>query len=152
MLSSIPIGGTKEWMTAFGAEDSHIGEALNKVRQSNAYRKLKSLGFTDESSDRQKKLGSITFVMGYAEPASPGKQYARKWKVTIQANGKIDEYSQSEQSRAPIASGKPRIVPGAPVQSIQKSMEAAMEKLAVTAERRTAAWKKAMDKHMKAGK
>jgi hypothetical protein len=133
----IPIGGTKEWLKAFGATETDVSQALRVVRQSPEYRAVKALGFTDESSDRQNKIGSITMVGYIKYPTSvPGKTRDERQKVTVQANGKIDETSINDHHRAPINGPKPRIVPGDAVQSISKSMCASLSRVAMTMERR----------------
>lgn len=128
--AKIPVGGSKEWLKAFGASAEHIEHALRQVRQSAAYRRVKATGMTDESTERHSKNGSIMFVGSIQEPAGLGKLRARRLKLTIQPNGKIDETATNDHHRAPMATGKPRIVPGDPVSSIQKTMEAGLEKMA----------------------
>jgi hypothetical protein len=133
----IPIGGTKEWLKAFGATETDVSQALRVVRQSSEYRACKALGWSDESSDRQNKLGSISLVGYIKYPTSvPGKTRDERQKVTVQANGKIDETSINDHHRAPMNGPKPRIVPGDAVQSIVKTMCASLDRVATTMERR----------------
>lgn len=138
----IPIGGTKEWLKAFGATAEHIEQALRQLRQSGVVKRLAALGLHDESSERHHKNGSMMFVGTIGEGLKGMKPRVRRLKFTIQANGKIDEGSPDDSSRGPINAPKPRIVPGDPVSSIVKSMEASMEKVVTTMEKRRAAEKK----------
>lgn len=128
--AKIPIGGSKEWLKAFGANAEHVEHALRNVRQSAAYRRVKSLGMTDESKESHNKNGSIMFVGLIQVSVGEGKLRNRRMKLTIQPNGKIDETQPNDIHRAPMATGKPRIIPGDPVGSIQKTVEAALDKMA----------------------
>lgn len=149
--AKIPVGGTKEWMKSFGATDTHIQQALRHVRASSAYKKVKDLGMQDMSTDRNGKMGSITFVGTIRYGNHDGtKLYQRRMKLTLQPNGKIDETAPNDYHRAPMASGKPRIVPGDPVSSISKTMEAALEKMAANLTNRRAKEHKAIASAMKA--
>lgn len=136
--SKIPVGGTKEWLKAFGATATDVDQALRVIRQSAAYRALKELGMVDESTDRHNTLGSIVFVGSVTLPAGAGKTRDQRLKVTVQANGKMDETRPNDWHRAPISSKKPHIVPGDAVQSIVKTMTSSLELLAKTVERRKA--------------
>lgn len=136
----IPIGGTKEWLKSFNASAEDVTHAMRIMKQSGAVKKLASLGLHDESSDRQAKIGSMTFVGTMAYPSEGSKDGRRVYRIkfTVQANGKIDETQPNDFHRAPVTSPKPRIVPGDPVDSIVKSMTASCEKLAGTMEARRA--------------
>ena len=138
----IPIGGTKEWLKTFGATDQHIEQALRHLKQSPLVKKLPSLGLFDESTERHMKLGSMMFIGTIGEGMKGSKPRVRRIKITVQANGKIDETAPNDHHRAPIVSPKPRIVPGDPVNSIVKTVEASLEKVIATMERRRAAEKK----------
>ena len=146
----IPTGGTKEWLKSFGATSTDVDQALRTVRQSAAYRAVKAAGMVDESTDRHNTLGSMTFV-GYIECIHNGRLVKKRMKVTVQANGKIDETSIDDYHRAPMTSLKPRIVPGDAVQSIVKTMSASLEKVASTVERRKAQAKAEIKKVLKKG-
>lgn len=132
----IPVGGTKEWLKAFGATSADINQALRVVRQSPEYRAVKATGLSDESTDRHNTLGSIMFVGKIKDVSWGGKPTERRVKFTVQANGKIDETAQNDHHRAPVNSPKPRIVPGDAVQSIAKTMQASLAKIATTMEAR----------------
>ena len=132
--AKIPVGGTKEWLKAFGATETDIQQALRVVRQGASYRAVKALDMKDESTARHDKLGSIMFIGAYKEattnPPSQGKFRSGRWKMTLQANGKIDETAANDWHRAPVATGKPHIVPGDAVGSIVKTMNNALDKMA----------------------
>lgn len=137
----IPVGGSKEWLKAFGATAEHIEQALRIMRASAVVKKLASLGLTDDSGPQNFRNGSMQFVGSMTVPISAdGKSNpkAKRVKFTVQPNGKIDETATNDFHRAPVASGKPHIVPGDPVGSITKSMTNAMEKLVTTMEKRRA--------------
>jgi hypothetical protein len=135
--AGIPVGGTKEWLKAFGATETDVSQALRHVRQSSEYRAVKALGMKDESTDRHNKLGSMMFIGYLTVPKGvPGKTREERMKITVQANGKMDETAQNDHHRAPLNSLKPRIVPGDAVSSISKTMCASLARLAVTVERR----------------
>lgn len=136
----IPIGGTKEWLKTFGATETDVAQALRVVRQSPEYRAVKALGMEDQSGDRHNKNGSITFVGFVKVPRAQGYggPRDRRMKITVQANGKMDETNANDFHRYPLTSPKPRIVPGDAVSSIVKTMTASLEKLARTVERRQA--------------
>jgi hypothetical protein len=133
----IPTGGTKEWLKAFGATSADINQALRVVRQSPEYRAVKALEMSDQSTDRHHTLGSMMFVGFIKMPSHvPGKTRDKRVKVTVQANGKIDETNQNDFHRAPMQGPKPRIVPGDAVQSIAKTMCASLARVASVIERR----------------
>lgn len=138
----IPIGGTKEWLKTFGASAEHIAQAVRRLKQSPLVKKLASLGLHDESADRHHKNGSMMFIGTIGEDTKGFKPRVRRLKITVQANGKIDETASNDHHRAPITSPKPRIVPGDPVSSIVKSVEASLEKVISTMEKRRAVEKK----------
>ncbi len=149
--AGIPIGGTKEWMKSFGATAGHIEQALRHVRQSAAYKKVKDLGMSDVSTDRQRANGSITFVGPIRYASQDGsKMYQRRMKLTVQANGKIDETAPNDFHRAPMTGPKPRLVPGDPVSSISKTMEASLEKMASNLANRRAKEEKEVARAQKA--
>lgn len=148
----IPIGGSKEWLKSFGASQEHIDQAMKQLSHSGIVKKLAALGLHDESSDRNRKLGSMQFVGTMSYPsAADGKSNPKVYrlKFTVQPNGKIDETQPNDFHRAPVTSPKPRIVPGDPVGSITKSMTASMEKLVATMEARRAKEKKLMSSKTK---
>ena len=134
--AKIPTGGTKEWLKAFGATSADINQALRVVRQSPEYRAAKATGLTDESTERHNTLGSIMLVGKVKDVSYAGRATERRVKFTVQANGKVDETAPNDWHRAPISTPKPRIVPGDAVQSIAKSMQASLAKIAITMERR----------------
>lgn len=137
--AKIPVGGTKEWLKAFGATAEHVAQAMRHMKQSAIVKKLQSLGLFDESGARHAKNGSMMFVgtMAIAAPyTAGGKPKVRRIKFTVQPNGKIDETAPNDHHRAPVGTRKPHIVPGDPVGSITKTMTAAMEKLASAMEKR----------------
>ena len=147
----IPIGGSKEWLKTFGATAEHIEQAMRVMKQSQAVKKLQSLGLFDESSDRNRKIGSMQFIGSIADVSSKNPDFPRviRLKFTVQPNGKIDETQPNDHHRAPVTSPKPHIVPGDPVGSIVKTMTASMEKLASTMEARRAKEKKLIAKASK---
>ena len=134
--AKIPTGGTKEWLATFKATPQDVEQALRQVRQSAAYRAIKSLGLSDSSNEGHARRGSIMFTGHITVPAANGRTRDRRIKLTVQPNGKIDETAPNDWHRYPMASGKPRIVPGDPAGSIQKTMEAALEKMASILEKR----------------
>jgi hypothetical protein len=89
----------------------------------------------DQSTERHNKNGSIVFV-GYIPAGGRMVRRNERMKVTVQANGKMDETAANDFHRAPLTSPKPHIVPGDAVSSIAKTMRASMAKLASTMERR----------------
>lgn len=135
----IPIGGSKEWLKSFGATAEHVDQAMKQLAHSGVVKQLAAVGLHDESSDRQRKLGSMSFVGTMGIPTGvdgKGKPKVYRIKFTVQPNGKIDETQPNDFHRAPVTSVKPRIVPGDPVGSITKSMTASMEKLVSTMQNR----------------
>lgn len=133
----IPVGGTKEWLKAFGATQEHIDQANRILRQSVLVKRLAALGLHDESTDRHRKLGSMMFIGTIAVPTQPGyKPRVKRMKFTIQANGKIDETAPNDHHRAPVGAKKPHIVPGDPVSSIVKTVSNSLEKLIDNMEKR----------------
>ena len=146
----IPVGGTKEWMKSFSATAEHIEQAMRQMKQSQIVKKLQSLGLFDESTDRHRKIGSMMFIGTMAEGSATFKPRVRRLKITVQPNGKIDETAPNDHHRAPIASGKPHIVPGDPVGSIVKTMTGAMEKLVSAMEKRRDKEKKLVAAYQKA--
>lgn len=152
--SKIPTGGTKEWLKTFGATDVDIKNALRVVRQGPQYKAILALGMKDESTDRHSNLGSIMFIGELKFRAdvemsamAKTKLYKRRMKLTVQPNGKIDETAQNDHHRAPMASGKPHIVPGDAELSIVKTMNAALEKMASNLTNRRAREAKDLKKH-----
>lgn len=127
----IPVGGTKEWMKAFGATAEHLEQARRQLKQTAAYRAVKELGLKDESTERHEKNGSVMFKGEIPNMYHPqGK--IRRLQLTVQANGKIDETNVTghhRQDRFPMGAPKPHIVPGDPVSSIVKTMTKSLEQL-----------------------
>lgn len=132
----IPLGGTKEWMKAFGADETHMAAALEKVRETEAYKAVVASGMREMRHTRNSAHGSMAFNAVIPSTRRPG--YGIPVKFTVQPNGKVDETSTNQYHRYPLASGKPRIVPNDPVMSIVKSMGQALKNVARTMERRKA--------------
>jgi hypothetical protein len=128
--AKIPVGGTKEWMKAFGAMDEHFDQARRVIKQTAEYRAVLASGLKDESTERHVKNGSFMFIGSLSVSALHRRATSRRQKITVQANGKIDETAPNDFHRAPMASKKPHIVPGDPVKSIVKTVCASLQKVA----------------------
>ena len=131
----LPVGGAKEWQKTLGATSADVKAALAEVRKSNEYKAALAVGLEDQSADRQTALGSITFV-GYLPASGGNPSKARRVKFTVASNGQVQETSPNDYHRAPVGTGKPRIVPNDPVASITKTMAAAIAKIASTMKNR----------------
>jgi len=132
--AGIPVGGTKEWLATIKATPTDVEQAHRVIRQSPEFKALLKLA-DDVTTSAHSKRGSMMFI-AHSKFANGNRIGTRRFKFTVQPNGKIDETSPNDYHRAPVNGKKPRIVPGDAVNSIAKSMIASIEVITKVLERR----------------
>lgn len=127
-------GTISDWLKGMGVTSEDVAKAYTEIKRSPEYKAILALGMKDESTDREKKTGTLNFKGKIKEAYSYSKKiYNNNMQYKVLPHGKID-YSQgpsqfADRPRGDRAVPKPTMVVGDPVKTVVKTMTNALKRL-----------------------